>query len=88
MFSLGRQFYRSTLYIKLHGLFNAKFMLIEGPWLKYLTHKKINKGIHTFPNIICPLRNIIWWLEFERAYYDVAEQYVTYSTTEIRAEKF
>ena len=41
-----------------------------------------NKGAHTFPKDIILKVNVIVWLEFEFAYYNVAVQHVNYYATE------
>ena len=56
----------------LFRLFNAKTILLEGQSWYYLTHSWEDKGVHTFPNGICPKVNVIARLEYELAYYDSA----------------
>ena len=51
-------------------LFNAKVMLLEEQQWYYLTHCWEDKGVHTFPEGICPKVNVIARLEYELAYYD------------------
>ena len=59
-------------HINLHGLFNAKALLLEEQQWYYLTLSWEDKGVHTFPYGICPKVNIIAQLEFELANYDSA----------------
>ena len=63
------------------GYLNAKAILIEEQQWYYLTHSWEDKGIHTFPKVICPKVNIIGWPEFELTYYDSAVQHVNHYTT-------
>ena len=64
-------------------LFNtADIFLKEHQWY-YLTHSWEDKGVHTFPNGICPRLNVIERLEFELAYYDPAVQRYNHYTTVI-----
>ena len=56
----------------LFRLFNAKAILLEEQLWYYLTHSWEDKGVHTFPNGICPKVNVIVRLEYELAYYDSA----------------
>ena len=41
------------------------------------------KGFHIFPEGICPKVDITAQLEFELAFYDVADRHVSYYATEI-----
>ena len=43
-------------------------ILLEEQQLYYLTHRKEDKGVHTFPKGICPKVNLIARVEFELAY--------------------
>ncbi len=47
----------------------------------YSTHSREDKGVHTFPEGICPKVNVIARLEFELAYYDSAVQRFNHYTT-------
>ena len=63
------------------SLFNGsstKAILVEEQLWYYLTNNLEDKGVHTFPKGICPKVNVIAWLEFEFAYYDVAVQHDSY----------
>ena len=44
-------------HINLCRLFNAKSILLEEQYWYYLTHSLEDKGVHTFPNGICPKVN-------------------------------
>ena len=44
-------------------------------------HSCEDKGVHTFPNGICPKVNIIARLEYELAYYDYAVHRFNHYTT-------
>ena len=57
-------------HINLCRLFNAKPILLEEQKWYYLTHSWEDKGVNTFPNVICLKVNIIAQLEFELVYYD------------------
>ena len=59
-------------HIYLGMLSNAKAILLEEQLWYYLTYSWEDKGVHTFPNSICPKVNVIARLEFELAYYDSA----------------
>ena len=59
-------------HINLCRLFNSKAILPEEKQWYYLTHSWEDKGVHTFPEGICPKVNVIAWLEYELAYYDSA----------------
>ena len=63
----------------LFRLFNAKAILLEEQY--YLTHSWDDKGVHTFPNGICPKVNVIARLEYELAYYDSAVHRFNHYTT-------
>ena len=52
----------------------------EQQWY-YLTHSWEDKGVHTFPQGICPKVNVIERLEFELAYYDSAIHRFNHYTT-------
>ena len=67
----------SFVRINLCRLFNAK----EEQYWCYLTHSWEDKGVHTFPNGICPKVNIITRLEFELAYCDSAVHRFNHYTT-------
>ena len=41
-----------------------------------------DKEVHIFPKGISPKGNIIAWLEFELAFYDVEDQHVSHFTVE------
>ena len=47
----------------------------------YLTHSWEDKGVHIFPNGICPKVNVIARLEYELAYYDSAVNRFNHYTT-------
>ena len=47
----------------------------------YLIYSWKDKGVHTFPEGICPKGNIKAQLEFELAYYDSAVQHFNHFTT-------
>ena len=42
------------------------------PWSVVVLFNPQDKGVHTFPNGICPKMNVIARLEYELAYYDSA----------------
>ena len=65
----------------LFRLFNAKAILLEEQYWYYLTHSWEDKGVHTFPNGICPKVNVIARLEYELAYYDSAVHRFNHYTT-------
>ena len=62
-------------------LFNAKAILLEEQYWYYLTHSWEDKGVHNFPNGICPKVNIIVQLEFKLAYYNPAVHRFNHYTT-------
>ena len=62
-------------------LFNAKAILLEEQLWYYLTHSWEDKGVHTFPKVICPKVNVIARLEYELAYYDSAVYRFNHYTT-------
>ena len=62
-------------HINLWWLFNAKGILVGGQQWYYLTHSWEDKRVHTFRKSISPKVNVIEWLKFELAYYDVTVQY-------------
>ena len=49
-------------------IFNAIAILPEERQWYYLPHSWEDKGVHTFPNGICPKVNVIAQLEYELAY--------------------
>ena len=53
------------IYIALFRLFNAEAILLEEQLWYYLTHCWEDKGVHTFPEGICPKVNVIARLEYE-----------------------
>ena len=63
----------------LFRLFNAKAILLEEQY--YLTHSWEDKGVHTFPQGICPKVNIIARLENELAYYDSTVHHCNHEDT-------
>ena len=70
----------SVSHINLCGSFNAKATLVEQLWY-YLTHRKEDKGVHTFPLGICPKVNLKVCLEFELTWYNSAVQRFNHYTT-------
>ena len=46
----------------------------------------VGKGLYTFPKVICPKMNVIPWLEFELADYDVTVQYISHYATGISSQ--
>ena len=74
--------------INLHGLFNAKAILLEEQQWHYLTHSWKDKGVPTFPMGICLKVNVIAQLEFKLTYYDSAVQHFNYYTTRTPPELF
>ena len=68
--------------INLHGLFNAKAILVEQHQRYYLTDNWRDKRVHAFPKSISPKVNVIARLEFELAYSEVAILNVNHYTTE------
>ena len=66
---------------KLCRLFNVKAILLEEQLWYYLTHTWEDKGVHTFPNGICPKVNVIARLEYEPAFYDSAVHRFNHYTT-------
>ena len=58
-----------------------KTILLEEQQWYYLTHSLEDKGVHTFPNGICPKVNVIVRLEYELAYYDFAVHRFNHYTT-------
>ena len=69
--------------INLHGLFNAKAILLEEQQWCFLTHSWEDKGVHTFPKGICMKVNIIARLEFKLTYNDSTVHRFNYYTTRI-----
>ena len=65
----------------LFRLFNAKSILLEEQQWHYLTHSWEDKGVHTFPEGICPKVNVIARLEYELAFYDSAVRRFNHYTT-------
>ena len=51
--------------MNLHGLSNAKTVLLEEQHWCSLTYNSGEKGVHTFPKDINPKVNVIAQLEFE-----------------------
>ena len=41
----------------------------------------VDKEIHSFSNGLCPKVNVMAQMKYELAYYDIAVQYVSHSTT-------
>ena len=62
-------------------VFIAKTILIEELLWYYLTHSWEDKGVHTFPNGICPKVNVIVRLDYELADYDSAVLHFNHYTT-------
>ena len=61
--------------IHLHGLLNAKRILVEQSWY-YLTHDLGSNGVHTFPMVTSLKENVVARLEFELGYIGIAVRYV------------
>ena len=69
------------MHINLYRLFHAKTILLEEQKWYYLTRKWEDKGVHAFPNGICPKVNVIARLVYELAYYDSAVHRFNHYTT-------
>ena len=65
-------------HMNLHGLFNAKAILVEEKQWYYLTHIWISKGVHAFLKIISLKMNVIAWLEFELTFFLSAVHHFSY----------
>ena len=62
-------------------LFNVKVIFVEEQLWDFLTNsKRYKKKVHTFPYGISQKGNVIVWLEFELAYYDVKIQLINQYT--------
>ena len=68
-------------HVNFPGLFNAKAVFSEEHWAYYLIHSWGDKGIHTFSKGISPKLNVIVWLDFEHARYDIIVLNVSHYTT-------
>ena len=62
----------ASWHTNLRWLFNAKAILLEEQLWCYLTHCWENRGVHAFPNGICPKVNVIARLVFKLAFNDSA----------------
>ena len=69
------------LHINLCRLFNTKAIVQEERLWCYLTNSWGDKRVHTFPKGVCPIMNVIAWLEYELAYYDSAIHRFNHYTT-------
>ena len=78
---LGRFWFLCLMAYQVCRLFNVKAILLEQQWWYYLIHSWEDKGVHIFPNSICPKVNVIKQLEFELAYYDFAVHRFNHYTT-------
>ena len=62
-------------HINLHGIFDAKTILIEEKEWSYLTNSWGYKGVHSFHKDINQKVSVIAWLEFEHTYSETAVQH-------------
>ena len=54
----------------------------------YLTHSWKDKGVHAFPQDICPKENVIAQLEYELTYYDFVVHRFNHYTTRTPTTKY
>ena len=67
----------------LHGLFNAKAILVEEQQWYYVTQSYGNLRIHTFPKGVSLKVNVIAWLEFELTYFKAPVQHFSTEVPQI-----